>query len=603
MVASRQPVVGIVTFMVTLLNPLGLLALLALPVLVVIHCLRRRSRVVTTPVLFLVERAREPDEGGRRLRRFRGSPTFWLQALALLLLALLLAGLHVGHLQKVARVAVVVDSSASVLPCHEVLVETLVEKLATLASGIETTEFTVLDSYPGARPIYHGTDLRELTAALGEWRPGRTGHDPTENIEVARSIAGEGGMVIFASDRELPGGQRAGQVAVLAVGEPRTNVGFLGVDVAAGEDGAPRWRAIVRNYANVETRTSWHVEVDGVAAGQARNLVLPAGGMVTVAGSFPEGREELTLALEPDAFPLDDRLPVVRPAAKQILLASRVPGDSALAPIVAKLAASLPDVQLDGSQPPDCEVVLYDPLSPGTLPQGSAMVFLASRRPGKLHTGRLIVTNHPLVADLVWESAIIPEGIGMPLNEADEVLVWAGDKPLLALRSTGAGQLLFNFDVAASNTAQLPAFALICHRFMNKLRRAKTATEAINIGVGQRIEVTGSRAEDAPPLEMVEPARQPRPFHGFSPDQPGLFTLRQGDVTLIRGAVHFEDTEEADLRGAGRADTVPSRNPAVLDEARRTSSLWRLMLLAALAAVLGAWHFQAGRMPSPSSIS
>lgn len=580
--------------MITFLYPLGLLALLALPALVAIYCLRRRSQVVRTPVLFLVERAREPDEGGRRFRRFRGSVCFWLQALALLLLALFLAGLHFGRLQKVGRVAVVVDSSASVLPFHEALVEEVVEKLSSLGRGIETTEFTVLDSYPGARPIYHGTNLGELSSALRAWRPGRTGHDPGESLGIARSLAGDGGVVIFASDRQLPEGA-GGDVAVLAVGRPLPNVGFLGVDVRPGEDGSPQWRAVVRNYSDAETQTSWQVEVDGARVGEPRQLVLSGNGAVTVAGGFPTGRDKLVLTLEPDAFPLDDRLPIVRPGMKQVLLAPRIPRDSPFAPIVAKLAASLPGVRTTGSGLPDCEVVLYDPLAPAAPPAGAAIVFLAPRRPGRLYAGSLVVTNHPLVAGLVWESILVPDDLGMPLVETDEVLVWAGEKPLIALRPTGVGQLLFNFDVARSNASRLPAFALLCHRFVDQLRRAKTTTEAMNIGVGQRIAVTGSSEPGAPALELVTRKREAQPFTGFSPGQPGFFTVQQGVVTLIDGAAHFEDTEEADLRGAARADTVARRNPAVLDEARRGSAWWRLLLLLALVSALGAWHFQARR--------
>lgn len=586
-----------------LLDPFGLVALLSLPALVAIHCLRRRSQVLRTPTLFLVDRAREPDEGGRKFRRFRGSVPFWLQALALVLLSLLLAGLHFGHLKKVARVAVVMDSTASVMPFREEVVDGVMEKLKALSQGIKTTEFTVLDSYPGARPIYHGTTLSELSAALQDWRPGRHGHDPAENLRIARSLAGESGIVVFATDRE-PSSMTEG-FAVFAAGKPLSNVGFLGVDVRPGEDGFPRWRAVVRNYSDIEVETSWGIEVDGSVVGNPRSLTLPPDGVVTVAGGFPETVDELVLVLEPDAFDFDNRLPLVRPIIKEILLASKVSRESRFAPLLAKLVTSLRGVRQVAVGAPDCEVILYDPESPPASPaQSSAIVFLASQRPGKLHTGDLVVANHPLVKDLVWESVLVPDGPALALAETDEVLVWAGEKPLVALRPTGDGQLLFNFDVARSNVRKLPAFVLLCHRFIEQLRQAKVAIEAVNIGITQRMGVTGNLGAESTRLVLVPRGADPQPFLGVSPDKPGFFEIFQGDARLVTAAAHFEDPEEADLREAGAADTVPTTNPTALEEARRGASWWRaLLLLLALVAALGAWHFQGRATVSPPLFS
>ena len=579
----------------TLTNPIGLLALLAIPALVVIYCLRRKSQVIRTPTLFLIDRSREPDEGGRTLRRFRGTIPFWLQALALLLAALLLAGLHFGQIRKVGRVAVVLDSSASVAPFRDELATALGEKLAGLARGVETTEFTVLDSYPGARPLYHGTELRELQGVLADWQPRRGGHDPSQALQIARSLSGDGGVVVFATDREPEEEQRQDGVAILAAGEPTPNIGFLGVDVRPGDDGQPAWRAVVRNYADAEAATTWQIEIDGSLVGEPRGITLPPDGAVTVGGAFPEVSEgvagKVTLVLAPDAFPLDDRLPIVRPRPKEILAATRIPRDSPYAPIVERLSGSLAHLRSITIGEPDLEFATYDPLRPG-LPEDAAIVFLTADRPGKLNTGPVVVANHPLVESLTWESIIVPDGLRMPVVEADQVLVWAGDKPLIMLRAVGDGQLLFNFDVARSNAHKLPAFAVLCHRFVAMLREAKVAPEAVNIEVAQRLRVTGETGPGAPPLQLHADGAGPEIFRSRSPEEVGFFTVEQGENLLVEGAAHFGDPREADLREAGRLDTVPSRNPTVIDEARRDSPWWRAFLLAALAAAALAWHFQ-----------
>lgn len=579
----------------SLINPIGLLALLAIPALVVIYCLRRKSVVVRTPTLFLIDRSQEPNDGGRKLRRFRGSIPFWLQALALLLLALLLGGLHFGQIRKVGRVAVVLDSTASVAPFRERLFSELEGKLSSLSQGVETTEYSILDSYPGARPLFHGTDLRELFVALKDWQPKRRSHDMTESFSIARSLAGQGGVVILCTDREPE--DRTDGVAILAVGLPTRNVGFLGVDVRPGEDGKQRWRAVVRNYSESEVSTSWQIEVAGSLVGAPRALTLPPDGAVTVGGSFPDDSNALTLVLQPDEFSLDDRLPIVRPRTKEILASTHIHRDSLYSPIIERLVQSLPEVRPIQVGDPDVEVVLYDPLSPA-LPSSSALVFLASDRPGKLHTGSIVVANHPLSAGLTWESIIVPDGLSMPISDTDEVLVWAGDKPLVALRSVGDGQLLFNFDVARSNASKLPAFAVLCHRFVTMIRRAKVAPEAVNLEVGQRIRVAGVRSADALPVRLARPDMEDVPFVGVAPIDPGFFRVLQGETLLVEGAAHFGDPKEADLREASEFDTVPSRNPSVLEEARKDSPWWRVFLVIALIAAAVAWHFQGRKKDS-----
>ena len=69
-----------------LANPAALWGLLALPALVAIHFLQQCARRVETSTRFLIDALAPESAGGRTWDRFIHSRTFWLQALAALLL-------------------------------------------------------------------------------------------------------------------------------------------------------------------------------------------------------------------------------------------------------------------------------------------------------------------------------------------------------------------------------------------------------------------------------------------------------------------------------------------------------------------------------------
>ena len=75
----------------TLGNPLGLLALLGLPAVLAVHFLQRRARREVVSTLFLLTPLHRESESGRRWERLRTSWPLWLQLLAVLVLAWLMA--------------------------------------------------------------------------------------------------------------------------------------------------------------------------------------------------------------------------------------------------------------------------------------------------------------------------------------------------------------------------------------------------------------------------------------------------------------------------------------------------------------------------------
>ena len=121
---------------------------------------------------------------------------------------------------------------------------------------------------------------------------------------------------------------------------------------------------------------------------------------------------------------------------------------------------------------------------------------------------------------------------------------------------------------------------MLCHRFLEGIRLAKPTREDINLGIGQRIAVASSQ----------ELRIDGEPFHGLSPAMPGFFEITDAEnTTLVRGACHFDDPLEADLRAAAPEDAISLVRSTVLDDARRHSPWWRPLLLVAVALVVASW--------------
>lgn len=518
-------------------NPAGFWALLGIPTVLLIHFLQRKSRRVTTSTLFLIEPLAPESTQGRRFERLRNSPQLWLQLLAVVFFAWILAVPRWLRPDSVQSVVVVLDSSASMSAFAEDTRKLLADKSAALAAASVRTEWTLLESLPARKTLYSGPDRLAMLAALALWKPESPGHDPEPALRVALGLVRGKGAGVFVTDHAVavpPG------IALLAVGKQIENSGFTGL--RADRDG---WRVLVRNYGSHPARRTWKID------GREQGVVdLAPGAMTELRGVFPPGVDRLVLSLDGDRFPLDDSLPMIRPQPKQIGI-FREPG-TLFEAFFEKFIGTVAD---RSSGRHDLEMARYDPFLPG-IPAGHAIVVVEQPgQPGKLLTGGIVAENHPLVAGLNWQQLLVNETMGIPPRDSDDRLVSQGDHPLLLLRHNGkVRSLLVNFDLRHSNAAQLPSFILMLNRFVESVREELPGIEILNAETAQ------SLAGDV-----------------RAPTTPGFFELPG-----VRGAAYFADGREADFSGASSADGLGAVTEALRlqnSEQDFFTPLWMLMLL------------------------
>jgi hypothetical protein len=408
-----------------------------------------------------------------------------------------------------------------------------------LGQGSARTEWQLLDSDTSHAALYSGTDRAALLAALQKWTPHLGTQDVLPALQVGQTLLHGNGILIFVSDRicDLPEGVR-----LLAVGHSLDNCGFCGATVKGRE-----WRTLVKNYGATVQKRTWWMEAGGERFA-TQELTLSPGQSVGLTGQIPVSANSCELFLDADAFSLDDRLPIVLPEPKRLRIG--VQANTPFADFLNQFTGSIEAADASGENP-DVQFRIYDSFA-AQLPDATAVVFVADPEPlNEFLPGNVAAENHPLTEGLNWSGLLCRHSFRVAAKPGDEVLVWQGDRPLIFLRTNGnASLLVINFDTRASNAAQLPAFIILLHRFVEQVRAAKIAPETRNLDTNEAIAVATDPA--LPPPSIGGEASRAL----SAPAEPCFFDVKQGDKILLHGAAQFADAREADFRQASFIDQV-----------------------------------------------
>lgn len=606
--------------MLTLANPAGLWALLGIPAVLAIHFLQRQAVVLPISTLFLLEKTQRESASGRRLDRLMNSVPLWMQLLAVLLLTWVLTEPRYQKARSTQRVAIVLDSSASMSVFKDQLREQLVAAIPDLQGPAAILEITLLESVPGRERLYSGDSVEDCLTALDDWhaRDGLT--DPTQALRLARSLVASEGIVVYATDTPIENPPY--ETRILAVGEDIENVGITGIGFEQ-KDGRLFWTALIRNYSNTPATRSWKLDFPDGSSSEAQPIELSAKALISLQGALPEGIKRALLTLTPDRFPLDDSSPMIRPAPKELTLFS------ATSPVFEKLSArmlrSLASITPDNdAATADISLISYDPLDPA-LPDGNAIVFVDdATRAGAYLKGGIVAEKHPLVDGLNWQALLIRETIQLERLPTDNVLLWQDSRPLIFLRShpssdgkPASHQLCFNFDLRRSNAATQPAFIVCLHRFTESIRDAKISGFRDNLETGQPIQLAADPGSDAQPaetivIEQLDPSgnrlsRDALPAAALirfpAPLEPGYLSVHQGETMLLDAALHFADTREADFSNCGSTNTLAVGSAEAVERHTVEDHWWRAWILLLIAALLISWHFSKQGIPEAATSS
>lgn len=550
---------------------------------------------------FLLRQTQRESTSGRKFDRLVNSLPLWLQILAVLLLTWLLVQPRYIKAKSTQRIAIVLDSSASMRVFKNNLPPAITREIPRLQGNAANAELWLLESDPAKPSIYHGTSPEALLTALAHWTPASGATPPANTLRVARSLVGTEGAVTYITDTP-PSTPLPYNTSTIAIGTPTDNCGITGVTFSQRGD-TLIWKAVIRNYsATTQTRT-WHLETPTSSTGK-KSLTLRPGHLTTIQGAFPAPHTHCRIVLSGDAFDLDDTMPLVRPSPKPLLVHSTLPPQpNTTTRLSTRMLASFPNLrhQPDKSR---ADLVIT---STDTTPARSHLIVTphdnASNRP--YLTGEIVATKHPLTDGLNWQTLLARATIPLPHTAADDILLWQGSRPLIYLRhnpTSGKHALILNFDINKSNALKHPATAVLLLRYCEQLRKEKIAPETRVTETSEPLTLTSHRGKNSPHLTFTTTditgkptsSRQLPPTttsHLTAPATPGFYTITQGTTPLLTASAVFADTREADL-SACATDTQPAATTATAtDRHTRDDHLWRLWTCLVLLAALAAWRY------------
>ena len=588
-------------------NPYGFLALLGIPVVLAIHFFQRRAKQLPVSTLFLLHQTQRESASGRRFERLLHSVPLWLQMLMVLLLTWLLIEPRYSNSASTQRIAIVLDSSASMAVFKKEIqgkLESELDSLQGLASG---AEYFLLDSNPSNPSIYHGENASELFSAFADWQPMDGAHDHRHSLRMARSMVGIEGAVVYVTDTPVDSLQYGAHL--YAVGHQVANCGVTGVEFSE-KDGELIWQATVKNYSKEGQSREWFLELSSGARSEARTVELPAGGVVLLQGKFPEGSKRCRIELSEDAFSMDDQLSMVRPEPKQIHL--NTAANSGYQEFAAKLVESFGAVTLAQDVAEVDAVITSSAALEGV--DSNAVVFAESQaKSGSYLKGTIVAEEHPLMDGLNWQSLLVKEVKSIAHTAHDEVLLWQGERALIFLRSQDKSQLIFNFDLHQTNAEKQEAFAVLIWRFFEQIRAKKVAYTAGVVEAGQALEIARRADVESKELKLqevdltgkVQSVSQVLSYEDVRvPKRPGFFSIFQADEELFSGASYFADTREADFSECSTAEKLSTNVAVVVDKHSHEDWLWRYFLAFLLLAILVSWCYTGrGNLNQPVKIS
>lgn len=365
----------------TWLLPAGLLALLALPVLVILRLAGARRRAHTVGALMLWAEAAHglPAGSGRRL------PPWPLLLLELGACAAL--GLAVAHPAWVGEspaldVLVVVDRTAS-MAARGTDGSTAWERgLRALASAMaqhpSATRYTVRAVPPMPGGVLEGPRDAVL-AVLRASEP-----DPDGSGDASDAVGGDFHRSLLVTDRipSLPGTDR---LEVIAAGEPRANLGIARAEVVRaawspvepGNAPTPAVFAVVTNFTHADGDISLQLLRDGTELGRA-TMQVPAGRaagvVIRATGGSLDGGVQVRIDHQGDALRSDDVVALERAPSRPLFVAWIGPESAALARAIGAATGRrvvIGDADGDGDGP---DLTVCHRTVPQPIPAGPVLV-------------------------------------------------------------------------------------------------------------------------------------------------------------------------------------------------------------------------------------
>ena len=318
--------------------PLGFLSLLAIPGLVAIYLLRTRSRRYPVSSLMLWVNQQQARQGGLRVERLQTPLLFFLELLAIILLALAVAAPIIRTAQGAIPLMVVLDDSYSMLAGVDETPKS--RAIAALEEQLAPQGFNPLANRRYAvRYVLAGTEpqvLNEATRTTGEaikqleaWRCLSPSADLEAAVNLAAELGGAKALILVLTDEPPPQILGADRMQWWGFGIPRFNIAFVNATRTATGSGE-RCLLEITNLSPHASSTELIVEVDDAASQSSSSLLrrstLEIGPRATrrIFLNLPPETPLLRAQIGDDALAIDNEVLLLPQRRKPVLVDVRI---------------------------------------------------------------------------------------------------------------------------------------------------------------------------------------------------------------------------------------------------------------------------------------
>ena len=601
----------------TLLWPIGLLALLALPLIIVLHLLRERRRRVVVPSLLHWQNLPQ-RQTAQRSRRLPLTLLLLIQLLAAALIALALARPQLGNFFGSTRqLAIVLDTSTSMAAREgsRTRFAQAQSRARTALNSLGSGDRAILVAAgTTARVLATGTgaDIPALLATLDTVQPGGTGTDFTGAFTLAQAaFAGQARREILVLTDNGP--STTAVPASVAAALSWQQLGTAQPNRAIVVLAARAWGAQVQvyarlaNYAPTPFSARIALYADERTLGE-RTANIAANGETELTWTLPASYATLRAVLDGgDSLPQDDEarlsLAQTRPLAIELVSAAPAALRRALAAVPStQVTVTAPAAYQPGSQ---AALTVFDNFLPAAWPAGPVLVInppigstLLSVREGTTPAkASPLDTRGALLAGLSLagvdfgplRSIDAPAGFTAQLANGETPLILRG-------RSDTHDMAIWAFDPSAGNFTTRLAFPLLIARTVRDLTPAPLPQSVL---AGTPLVLRPDARATA--LRIAGPAGETSTLPATplltldQLTQPGIYTIEE----QANGASLFRSQLPVNAGAALEANLYPQPAPTIAEAspssnapaAQQLHDTWHWFALGALALLLLEWGY------------
>ncbi|MCE2393830.1 VWA domain-containing protein [Candidatus Poribacteria bacterium] len=495
--------------------PLGFLALLAIPGLVAIYLLRTRSRRYPVSSLMLWVNQQQARQGGLRVERLQTPLLFFLELLAIILLALAVASPIIRTMRGAIPLMVVLDDSFSMLagvdetPKSRAIVA-LEEQFRRVGrfNPLANRRYAVRYVLAGTEPQVLNEPARtaeEAIAQLEAWRCLSPSADLGAAINLAAELSGQKTLILVLTDEPPPQMLKEDRMQWWAFGIPHSNMAFVNATRTVTDSGERCLLEITNLSPHVDS-TELIVEVDDAASQSSSSLlhqsVLEIDSRATrrIFLNLPPKTPPFRARIGDDALRIDNKVMLLPQHRKPVLVDVRIQ-EPRLRSLVENALASTDRVLSAKTGP---ELLFLDETTVADDSAEAWSMRVITEPTASAYLGPFVIDlTHPLAEGLsldgvVWGAGTKEQFMGTPI-------ITAGNVPLLTdtERFTGAHEIRLRLRPDLSTLQNSPNWPILMWNLLQWRASQTPGLERTNLRLGEVAVLTTKLGTTS--VEVVSP--------------------------------------------------------------------------------------------------